>query len=629
MGMFPTPDLVDPDADAGCRRWGYLCPGDQVDNASVDAALATADSVAAAMEGEADAREQLRLGLSALSARAGVGHVAVDLDHATLLSFTVDGLRVSVFTNAGLLQPGDAPVDVAEVFGPIPEPIDDETAQQPEGFRTRRSLPERYEPAGGPTNKRSALILDPFSFGSPAEIAGIFSQKSDEYTTIDLRVGAEVTPEVVAAARGYDAVHLLTHGGGSCPSWTNDRSECTSVFLGGPIESSQLSSGLNTGELCVAGNGAKHFCHDSGLFTANPNGIVFFGACGSDFGFNAVGAGASVGWTGTSQLDVVEGTAQAFWQTMVLDGVEFRLAEQLVKGSGLDSHTTSFWQNPGAVNTFTDSAFAGRNLRARDVIEVKVDGAEPRSQVLQVKGTPENGSPEKFPTKGQQVVFTLDGVKSGTEGGVQFEVYGNDQTWKADISLTEDGQIEESGDGFATWRVVLPPDSIEVPDIQFADLDPSAPPIDLEVRAFEQSSEYTAALGTVRLGTDIEFAGPIPIYEQLLDAFGEGEGNDLRVKLNSAGGPVTGSMRLIVAAGGVTSGEYTLDLSGEYDAAAGTLTGTATTTGFNAVNRPDMTSSDSDEGPFTGTVDLQTGTVRINFGNPPDQDYVGVIVDEG
>ena len=638
------PAVVDGVAEQSCVRYGYTCSMLDATDEQLEAGESALDRVAAAIDGEPDAREQLRLALIESSKVPGLTVVGLDVDSATMLSFSVDGgPRYSVLTRAGLLQDGEAAS--GETAGSDADARPSSSAE-PEGLARPRGLtavlPERYEPAGGPANEqRRALIVNPFDWSSAFDIANIF-QREEQYSTVDVVSGAAVTPFALDSVGSYDAVHIITHGGGQCPPWTNDRAECSSTFVGGELDGEYFQQERADADASVAldfwfcGVGdATHYCFESNAFPSNPNGITYFGSCGSDFGFNTSGAGASVGWTGTTQRFVAERSAAEFWTYMVTDGVEFRLAEQLIKSSATDSHTSTFWASGGDVNQFTESVFAGRNLRARDVIEVNIDGSEPEGQIVQLSGTPEDGADEKFPAKGQPIVFVIEGVKSGTEGAVQFEVKGDDKVWESDIDLVRDGTMKESADGYATWQVTLAEGSVKVPDIEYADLSFDAPPLKLEVRAFEQASEYTAALGEIRFGTDLAALGSVQVYRQLLDAFGSDADADLRVAFNSAGGPLMGNMKVQASARGVVFGEWTLDLDGEYDAESGTLTGVGTATGLAGVNVPGASglpgvpgasSSDAGGGPFTGTVDLDAQRVLIEFGGAPDQNWVGEFV---
>lgn len=633
----PVPDLVDDSADRPCERWGYACDALDVSDDVLTRTLAAMDTVAAAMDASDDAREQLRLGLVALGRVDGVGHVEVDLDHATMLSFTVDaGPKAAVLTVAGQLQEGDDVAPADESFVPPPgAPQAEPQGFAGTGFRGAiATAPQRYEPAGGPLKKRSAAIYNPFEWASAGAVAEFFDAE-DDYTQVDVFTGPDVTPWAVAAAAGYDAVHIITHGGGTCPAWTNDRRECSSAFVGGSftIESANaLKAAAETSPavdffLCEV-NGANHFCFNSNAFPSNPNGIVFFGSCGSDFGFNATGAGASVGWTGTSQQRVVERTAAKFWELMVADGVEFELAKEIVKGGGSDSHTSTFWASLGTVNMFTEAVFRGRNLRARDVIEMRLDGAEPTGEVLQFTGLPQDGRPELFPAKGQQITFDVEGVRTGSESGVTIEIRGDGTLWKSNVRLADDGSMVEEHDGYATWRVTLEPEKVEIPDVSWTDLAPSRAPVQLEIRAFERSSEYTAYRGTVRLGTDVEFSGPLPIFEQLqagLPSNGELRGNDLRVQINTGTGELTGSMLVELYGSGRLVGTWKFDLTGSYDPDSGAVEGRVDGVAEGGIF--DIRAGESGSGDFRGQADLPAKSIQIQLGiGGQTQVYNGVVV---
>jgi hypothetical protein len=626
VAALPIPDEVEPTAERACERYGHACTPLDATDEQLDATSAAMADVDAAMSSSDDAREQLRLGLLALLELDGVDHVELDDTNATMLAFTIDdGPKAAVFTVASEPQVGGEVVAIDETFAP--------EAVGPQGFASTVH-PQRYRPAGGPTVSRSAGVYNPFDWDSAAEIAAIFAAE-DDYGTVDVFDGADVTPFTIDRVVGYDAVHIITHGGGSCPAWTDDRSECSSSFVGGAFDVELMQQQAAAADvnvdldffMCNSG-GVDRYCFKSNRFPSNPDGIVFFGSCGSDFGFNTTGAGASVGWTGTTQQLVAERTAKRFWELMVTEGVEFELAKELVQGGGYDSHTTTFWASGGSVNTFTSAEFQGKNLRARDVVEMAVDGAEPRGQTLQFDGTPQDGQPELVPAKEQQVTFTVEGVRSGTEAGVTIEVRGDGEVWPSDITLADDGIVIEEGDGFATWRVSLDPGELQIPDVAWSDLEPTAAPVDIEVRAFQDTSEYTAYLGSVRLATDVEFTGPLPIFTELeagLPANGRLEGNDLRVQINTGTGELTGSMLVELYGSGIQVGEWRLDLVGTYDAASGAVQGDITGTaegGFGSIR-----AGEAGGGTFQGTANLAAETISIALSiSGTSQAYVGTVV---
>ena len=542
---FPVPSVVDEAAEVGCQRYGYACSVGDATDAQISASIDALESLSASLESIDDADEQLLAVLAALADMEGVGNVAFDRDNATMVRFSIDGgPPVSVITQAGLLVSNG---DLA--------PIDESYTIEPEAAPTgllRPPAPARYEPAGGPLNKRSALIIDVLGLGSTARIADLFRAQPD-YATVTVWSAADALPWNIGTIGNYDAVQIFTHGGGSCPAWTDDRDECTSTILGGPLDVAEFKAevaerGNNDfgvdGEPCVAG-GELSYCYTSEGFPSNPNGIMFVGACGSDFGFNNLGTGASVGWSGTADAGIAERTAEAFWQLMVTDGVEFRLAEKVIKASGTDDHLSSFNLN---ASRYTSAVFAGRNLRARDVVGAKIDGADLAGQFLRIDGKVNDGKVDTLPTD-ERLTISLEGVRSGSEGGVTFKVLGDDTEWKADIDLVRDGQITQQANGYADWVVEVPANAIEIPDVTLPMIDPSAPLVQLEVRAFENENEYTAVRGPIRLSAEIETSGPL--LTELVDiAQAEGfttEGDDLRLKFRSGGGPVEGTYALSVS----------------------------------------------------------------------------------
>jgi len=630
IASLPVPAVVDAAASGTCGRYGYLCGVSDASPEQVAVTKSAAMTVSDAMAASDDASEQIRLGLIALAEIDGVGHIEYDREAASMLAFTIDnGFRTAVFTVASEPQDDGEIPPIDETFVPPPGEVG------PTGFRSVRASHQRYEPAGGPANSnRKAAVFNPFNWESAAGIAAIF-QAEDEYATVDVFNDADVNPFTIGAVGGYDAVHIITHGGGSCPSWTDDRDECSSTFVGGPASSAIEEAFLSQDNpppaafhnLCTSG-GVWRYCFESSGFAPNPNGIVFFGACGSDFGFNNTGAGASVGWTGTTQRYVAERTATKFWTLMVTEGLEFDLAKEKVQGGGYDNHSATYWASGGAVHPLTSSAFQGRNLRARDVVEMRLDGNEPQGQPLQFNGLPQDGNAETFPAKDQVIVFKLEGVRSGTQAGVKFEIRGDGTKWDADITLPDHGTIIEEKEGYATWQVTLNPDQVSIPDLSWSDLSPTRAPVELEIRAFQNQSEYTAYRGTVRLGTDVEFSGEIPIYRELENGMppnGRIEGNDLRVMINTASGELSGSMKVVMYASDLRVGEWTINLTGTYDPETSAVEGTADGASEGGVGG--ISVSDSGSGRFEGSANLPAESITIQIGiSGQTQTYQGQIV---
>lgn len=488
-----------------------------------------------------------------------------------------------------------------------------------------------YRPAGGPRRNRSALVLDPFAGSEGWDVSPIFDifRASEDHTRVVHLTDADVNPDAIASMGAFDAVHVMSHGGGSCPTWTDDRSECSSTFVGGSVDKAAFASERAAGDVnnAVHGVGLVIAASDpetlrwsfdeqavrglSGL----DDTITFFAVCGSDFGFNNAGIGSSVAWSGTSLVDVVSPVAERFWTLMVGDGLSFDHARDLVKDAGLDQHNGLGSLRPD-VNFFTEAVFAGRDLRARDVTEIRLDGNVPAGQGLQFAGTPEDGNPETFPTKDQQLTIEVEGVAIGSESGVTIDLYADGDQLEADIELARDGKVVAEGEDWATWRVVVDQDAVQLPDRRYADLESGAKMVELEVRVSGSSaSEYTAHGGPVRLATDLVFAGPVPIFEELADGLppnGQLEGNELRLTLNSGGGPVTGELHTTMSASGVPLGEWNMTLDGTHDPATGVLAGDVTGDSEGGIGP--IRSSDSGTGTFDGTVDLAAGTATVTLG---------------
>jgi hypothetical protein len=281
----------------------------------------------------------------------------------------------------------------------------------------------------------------------------------------------------------------------------------------------------------------------------------------------------------------------------------------------------------GDVDALTEAAFTGRNLRARDVIEMRFDGAEPQGQVLQFTGLPQDGQPELFPAKGQQIMFEVEGVRTGTESGVTIEIRGDGAEWKSDINLARNGSAVAEKDGYATWQVTLDPETVGIPDVAWTDLEASRAPVELEIRAYESPSEYTAYRGTVRLGTDVEFSGPLPVFEELereLAGIGEVSGNDLRVQINTATGELTGSMLVGMSGSGLLVGTWNFTLTGTFDPDTSTVQGQVdgVAEGFFMVRAGEVGGGD-----FQGQADLSAKSIQIQLGiSGQTQIYNGTVV---
>jgi|GEM_PF-4551048 len=675
VAQIAAPEIVDAAAERSCERYGYVCSLGLATDDQVDAGVAALGSIRTAMKASDDAREQMRLAVAAAAGLDGVGHLEIDADHSTQMTFTIDdGPRFVVLTDAALLN--DDP-DVPAVARPVEplQPLGDAATDEPGagaepeteggaepnglvgplqsarpiGLRAASPVVRRYEPTGGALAQRSALVLNPFGWDSATAIAALF-EAEEEYSTVSVLVGPEVTPDVLLSVPDYDAVHILSHGGGSCPTWTEDRSECVSTIVGGEwdkgiqkqikaqFDAAEQEIGASVDELAgvaywlCESSGVIRYCFNSDGFPSNPNGVTFFGACGSDFGFGGSngGGGATVTWTGTTQRLVAERTAAEFWRLMVVEGVEFEVAAKLLADGGYDDHKLTWWASAGSVNMFTSAAFSGRNLRARDVVDATFDGDPLQGQLAKITGTPNDSDDEQFPRDGQKLAFVLEGVRTGTEQGVGFEVRGDGSVWKSDIELVRDGTIIEQGDGYATWRVDVNENAITVPALSLSDLASDRPPTLIEVRAFETEDEFTAVRGEIRFGADVVANGTLPIFDTLEAgmpaAGGQLVGNDLEVAFNTGGGVLTGRLEVEAFGQGLLIGEWTLDIDGSFDAVSGDVVGDVTATAQSRI--PGFSQfGDFGTGQTTGTVDLAAGTVTLTIrAGDATQNYVGTIV---
>lgn len=639
---LPVPEVVDADALTECERLGVACGVFDATDDQIELAVDSLETVAAAMQGAADAEEASRLGVAAAAGLDGIGPVYSDPDAFSAVSFSVGGGPiVSVLTDAAFLVEDIDP-------GPVDNPITPPTPVEPTGLRrlvrqplTSAGAPllERYEPTGGALQTRTALIVNMFDAADANALASIF-QAEPEYGTVTVLGPDDVDAAAIATMSDFDAVSILAHGIGSCPAWADDRSECRSGVLFSEVEGGaeglmaeraamkgEAQATLPAPSLCNA-SGALHYCAWSTDQPFNPNGITYVGSCNSDFGFGAGGGGATVSWTGTAHRGIVERTAEAFWTVMVADGVEFDHARDLIESGGYANHGYV-----GSIRTdlnmFTTAAFTGRNLRARDTVDATFEGDPLAGQAAGFNGQVGDGENERFPIDGERLELTLDGVKTGSESGVTFEIRIDGEPVESDIELARDGTIIEQGEGFADWRVAVPTNAVSLPPMDLADLGISQTPRDVEVRAYQDAAEFTATLGSLRFGTELTARGPIPIFEELatgaLAVGGELVGNELVVTFNSNGGDVTGDFRADLSGQGISLGFWEFSMTGTYDPTSGSIDGDGVGVGQSTL--PGFTSiGDVGTGPVEGTVNLEAGTVELTLlGGDPVQTYVGVI----
>lgn len=572
------------------------------------------------------------------------------------------------------------PEDPAAVEAEVPTSSDVPASSEPQGFG--RAMPERYHPVGGPLNTRTAVIIEPYAsvdvrctdytwegfdqlldFDLPvkynecrqtdegitegAAIAAIFGAKPDHYTTIKYLRDDQANPSAIASAiSGADAVHLATHGSTNCrntqptkdlaPSLRPadyDPAACYTMIALGPLSSSDRSA-LGAGTL-NAPPGAS-FSNErwwaTGDFLAKgvpSDAIVYASNCTSADGrLASAGLAGFVGWHKYARVSRGVDAAVMFWTLMVIDGTEFDVAFAALQDEGLHRSDPSNFDEHFAFTPTATLVAGGTNPRARDVIAVRIDASDLGGQTLRVRGVPGDATAETFPADEQTITFELEGVKRGTEAAVEIKIELDGKELQSDVELARDGSIVSSGADWDTWRVTVKPDAIQIPPTVAADYAPGATK-KLEVRAFEQSNVYTADAGDVLLGAKLASIGPIPIFEELaagMPAGGSVEGNELRIEFDTAGGPVTGAMRVSMNHDTIGElGHWTVDLTGNYDPATGTIGGDMVSTAQATVGF--ISAGDFGNGTWTGTVNLDAGSLNATLGDSGStQAYNGMVV---
>lgn len=685
-GLVLVGEVVDATADQRCDMMGYPCDwADAPDGAMADS-YALLERFAAEMDPSAPQASVERVAQGLLD-DGQAAEVLPDLDGFTGIAFRLPSSPL-VFLDTPLAGPiPDAP---AERVGAPSAPTEPDTtastepvapaSSEPQGFG--RMLPERYHPVGGPLKPRTALIIEPYAsvderctdytwegfsrlldlefpvkdndcrqdddgVTEGAAVRAIFSAKPDHYTNVTYLRDDQATPSAISAAIGSaDAVHLATHGSSNCRNaqpteelsaslqpGDYDPSVCYTMIALGPLSASDRRA-LNAGTLTAlpgtSFSDSRWWATGDFIASGAANdAIVYASNCTSADGrLASAGLAGFVGWHKYARQSGAVDAAVRFWTMMVIDGTEFDVAYATLQDEGLHrSAPSNSDEHLGIVPTATLLA-GGTNPRARDVVTARIDGADLGGQTLRVRGVPGDGAPETFPADEQSVTFELEGVKRGTESSVEIEVQLDGVELQSDVQLARDGSIVASGADWDTWRVTVRPDAIQIPATVAADYAPGATK-QLEVRAYERSSRYTADAGEVLLGTKLASIGPLPIFEELaagMPAEGSVEGNELRIEFDTAGGPVTGAMRVSMNHNALGElGYWTLDLTGNYDPATGVIGGDLVGTAQATV--PFISAGDFGEGTWTGNVDLDAATLTATLGvGGSTQPYDGMVV---
>jgi len=674
------PVVVDASADTRCGRLDYPCSWSDVPEADFERSHQLSIELQELTLAANDPAAGLDAALVRLADVDDLVELIVDREGLTGLMFRLDGLPEMYAMTAYAAPIGESEELDLAALGVESATTDGDTGtdsgapatSKPEGIR---SLPRGYQPSGGPIVPKKAIVIDPYA-DTPIECprgtpAGATCRSADgrvEGSVVNAILNApeQITSTYAPALDDpsqvggwdpilgpdlseFDLVHISSHGSSGCGGLTggwvaawdslgNARTipdRCYSSSAIGTYNKARYAS-LPAGERRIPDglslSGDKWVARDDYFVgKLKPTAIVYMSSCTSADGslFSSGRYGSFVGWHSYARLTTASESAITFWNLMATEGLEFNQAIEQLDDAGLTSTMVVDASNGGAAAA--ELASGGKNLRARDVITLTLDGQDPEGQVLRVDGAPGDGQPEVFPARQQQVVFDVEGVRDDTAGNVRIEFYygGQKLNVRTPIKVDTNGAITDEGDDWATWRVTVNPSTIEIPDTTTADYAVGATPKPLEVRAFVDSAEYTADLGNVRLGALFASNGPLPIFTELAAGMppnGTVTGNDLRIEFDSAGGPATGFFRVDMAASGLDLGFWQYELTGTYDPASGRISGDLTGEAKVRLDFLGISEGDSGAGTWEGTVDLdgRVLTAVIGIADRP-QNYTGTI----
>ncbi len=676
-GLVLVGEVVAAQADQRCEMMGYPCEWADAPSGAMAESAALLAELAAQMD-PGKPQESVVLAAQRLIDEGRAAEVLPDLEGFTGIAFRLPDSPL-VFLDTPLAGPIPDTLD-QRVGAPAELSELEPASSEPQGFAGR--LPQRYHPVGGPLEERTAVIIEPYAaedarctdytwegldrlldlefpvkanecrqddegLTEGAAIAAIFRTEPEQYTKVIHLRDEQAEPAAIAAAISRaDSVHLATHGSSNCRNtaptedlYTGlrpadyDPSVCYTMIALGPLSESDRrarAAGTLTAPPGATFDDMRWWATGDFFAKAVPNdAIVFANNCTSADGrLASAGLAGFIGWHKYARVSGAVDAALRFWTLMVVDGVEFDVAYATLQDEGLHrSAPTNSSEHLGVTPTATLLA-GGTNPRARDVVTARIDGADLGGQTLRVRGMPGDGDEETFPAQGQVVTFELEGVKRGTESAVRLEIQLDGKKLDSDVELARDGSITSSGDDWDTWLVTVRPDSVKIPPTVSADYAPGATK-KLEVRAYERNNRYTADAGSVTLGTRLASIGPLPIFEELAAGMppeGSVVGNEFRVEFDTAGGPVTGSMRVAMVHDVLGElGNWTLDLTGTYDPASGAVSGDLVGTAQATVAF--VSASDFGNGTFEGTVDLDGRILSANIGiGGGAQPYRGEIV---
>lgn len=664
------PEVIAPDAESRCERLGYPCSWSDVPTADFDRSYELSVELNDLTFETDDPAAGLEAAVARLDEVEGLAELIVDHEGLTGLMYRLEGMpEMFAFTKYAFAADQPEPLDL-EALGVDTEALA-EAAETPKITVAPQALrgfaaPKGYHPTGGPIVPKTALVIDPYA-GDTVECPEGLPRGSVCRITGDNRIEGSVVhaildaqPQITStylhgdsadpilgpALAGFDMIHVASHGSSGCastgPGWSVSFSDtpgearplpdrCYSVFAIGtydpdryaglPAEERIAPAGLSpSGQWWAATD-------DYFIGKLKADAIAYMSHCTSaDGSFYRSGRyGSYVGWHSYARITTAAEAATTFWDLMATEGLEFDQAIEQLADRGLDNTIVASRQTVGVSRAHLASG--GKNQRARDVIKVKVDGADPNGQVVKVNGIPGDTEDETFPKQGQALTFELEGVPRGRHGAVDFEVHLDGRKLDVDpeLNLDDHGTKIRQGRDWDTWRLTVPDGAITYQPTTAADFEAGSW-FQLEVRAFEDSDEYTAHGGSIRFAADLESTGPLAIFTELERAMAgvaEVEGNDLRITFTTEGGPVAGHMLVTLdAAGG--GGFWALDLDGTYDPETGSMEGQfeGTAAGFAA----GFFGGESGSGQWQATANLDAQTVTGGLTiNGQSQSYEGTI----
>jgi hypothetical protein len=638
--LGPTEPTGDPAGEYRCQRVGYTCTWVDVEEVQFARVADVAAEVQRLVDEAPSAVAGIEAAVGYLVGLDDVVEIIPDEVTATSVMWRLQGTPPSVVLTelAGPLGEG------AVYAGPPLGPVDGGGEAAGASSESPRAVTVGYRPTGGPLEPKQAFVLDAYAVkatdcdglddadcykaddGSRQEgaiIAAIMA--SSPQIRVTYQTGSDVNPFAFPDLSGYELVHVASHGSNACGGvdWFEnadfDPDKCYTVLGLSKATPEQMNDQMNQAlESGVGVNLPAGVWYSGGGWAItteflagrlNSDAIVYMSHCTSGDGQLARQSfGGFVGWHSYARKSVAQQAAIRFWELMVVEGVEFDLAIEVLGEEGLDSTTVAGAQFALPPVAFVDARLVsgGKNLRARDVIKTFVGEELTAGATVVTEGLLEDGQFNTVP----EVRFDVEGVTEGKEGSSSITVLIDGEEVQREIKVSE-GQISETGMGWNDWTVVV--EDLPLPrDVTRVDVDFASPaPHRWETRVSDGQGHSAHEAEPVYFSSDVEAAGPLPIFTELerqMAAIGATvEGNELVLSFNTAGGAMTGEMFVTLeATGGAGYWEYSL--TGTYDPATGAMggEGSGVAQGFAA----GIGAGDTDSGTWEATADLDAGVVR-------------------